>query len=516
MGYETNIKTGKQAVLGIANGVNIVANAVKLTLGAAGRNAVLWELHYPFHMVTNDGISIARKAEFEDPLEQIGANLIKEVADRSNKESGDGTTTSIVLTQAILNEGLKQDISGMQIKNSLDELVPFILEKIDEQKKDITEAEVEAVATISSESPKLGKIIGEIYTKIGKDGIIELENSRTYDTTYEIKEGVRIKDCGLISPYLANDAQKAVWKKPKILITFDKIGSLADIIPLAERMDNAGISKELVIFYDEMDPSVVSTLIANHIAGGFKVLLLKAPTLFKDLIYLDFAKITGATIVSAESGVTLKNVGLEHLGTCDKIVTDKDETTILGIKDISDHIAELKANGDDKSMLRVSYLTTKAAILKLGANSESELSYIRLKAEDAINASRLALSDGIVAGGGVCLRNISNQLPDTLGGKILKEALRSPFRQIAENAGIIDMADANSYTETIGVDAKSKRAINMWEANIVDPAKVVKNSIKNAISVAGTVLTSEIVITKPKPKQEDMIAQIMEQQQRPF
>jgi chaperonin GroEL len=238
----------------------------------------------------------------------------------------------------------------------------------------------------------------------------------------------------------------------------------------------------------------------THIKGIFKTLIIKAPTLWKDWLYEDFAQITGATIVQTTSGVSFKNLSVEHLGTCDKLITTKEETTVIGIKDISEHIETLKGQGTDDSKIRLAWLQTKAAILKLGANSESELSYFRLKAEDARNASYLALQDGVVAGGGIALFNAAQSLPDTLGGKILRIALASPLEQIIKNTGLnrFDLQEGKDYNlgDIQGFDARTKQLVNMWEAQILDPAKVVKNAIKNALSVASTVLTSSVIITK--------------------
>ncbi len=516
-----NIKTGIYARQGIANGINQIADAVKLTLGAKGRNAIIQSDFSPGHLITNDGISIAKEAYFEDPLEQIGANIIKEVADRTNKESGDGTTTSIVLLQAILNEGMKENLSGMEVKNSLDELLPMIEESIDKQKKEITEADVHSVATISAESEELGNLIGKIYQEITKEGIIELDNSKTFETTYEIKEGVRLKNAGFISPYMANSGKKAIYKKPLILITKQKISVISDIEPLIEKLMDKGIG-ELVIFTDDMDSGVAGRLIATHLQGNFKVLIIKAPIIWKDYIFEDFAKITGATVIGDASGTTLKSLTLAQLGTCDKIITDREETTVLGIKDISEHIKDLQEKGDDDSRLRLSWLTTKAAILKIGANSESELSYKRLKAEDAINAARLALQDGVVPGGGLTLFRTALKMPDTIGGNILREALKMPMKQIIENAGDsledlkVKHGEMVACSPSRIYDAKQRKIVDEPSSGIEDPAKVVKNAIKNAISIAGTVLTSEIVMIKPKKSIEEMQLEVMSKAGRPF
>ena len=269
-----NFLTQDEARQKLITGINKVADAVKLTLGASGSNAILEENLIPYHIITNDGISIANKIQLQDPIENIGANIIREVADRTNKNSGDGTTTSIVLTQAILKEGSKSSKTGMQIKRELDEMIPLIDAAIDDQKKLITVDDVEAIATISAEDPEMGKLIQEIYQKIGKDGIIELDNSNTYETYYDIKEGVRLRNCGYISSYMANDKQDAIYKNPSILIAKQKIASIQDVLPLLEKLSAEGKS-EIVIFCDEIDTSVVSTLVLNHVQGAYKSLISK-------------------------------------------------------------------------------------------------------------------------------------------------------------------------------------------------------------------------------------------------
>lgn len=502
-----NIYLNNEARTKLIAGANKVADAVKLTLGAAGANAILQEGLYPYHITTNDGVSVANKIHLSDPVEQMGANIMKEIADRANKESGDGTTTSIVLTQAILQEGMKSDASPMEIKRSLDECLPIILKSIDDQTKQITPKEVGQVATISSEDEKMGALFQEIYEKIGKDGIVDLDNSGLPDTFYEITEGVRLRGCGFTYPYMANDGKGkvATYLVPKVLITKQKITSMGDIVKLIRALQSQSVN-ELVIFCDEIDPSVSSALAYLHhgttpqgtALDTFRILIIKAPTLWKDWLFEDFAKITGATIIDPSQGTSFKTLGMHHLGTCDKIVTTKDETVITGIHDISAHIKALQENNTDDSRLRLAWLQTKTAVLKLGANSESELSYKRLKAEDARNASYLALQGGVVAGGGIGLFNVFDSLPKTIGGNILRVAIQSPLKQIISNYGGLDEKSSGTIGKTLGFNAKTGEIVDMWQAGILDPALVVKNSIRNAISVAGTVLTARIVVTEHK------------------
>lgn len=492
--YNSNVYTGQEARDHLMIGANCVADAVKVTLGAKGSNAILQEAQYPFHIITNDGISIAQKVVLQHPVQQMGANIMKEVADRSNKESGDGTTTAITVAQAILAEGKNRTESPIEIKRSLDACLPVIFESLDKQKRTITVDDVASVAAISGESVALGNTLQEIYQKIGAEGIIELDNSGTFETTYEVTEGVRLRFAGYLSPYMANQGTKAVYKNPKILIAKQRIATLADIDPLFQEMQREGVN-ELVMYVDDIDQSVLAALAFTHMKGIFKTLIIKAPTLWKDWLYEDFAKITGATIVESASGVTFKNVAFEHLGTCEKLVTTKEETTVIGIKDIAEHVKALEENKDEETKLRLSWLKTKAAVLKLGANSESELSYVRLKAEDARNAAHLALQDGVVPGGGVALLNATKSLPKTIGGEILAKALEAPILQIIENAGKKEMDFFGAtLTETQGYDAKENKVVDMWEAKIIDAAAVTKNSVKNAISIAGTLLTTSVAI----------------------
>lgn len=507
---KSNIYLADEAREALIRGVDAVADAVKLTLGASGANAILEAGMAPGHIVTNDGVSIAMQAHLEDPVENMGANLIKEIADRSNKESGDGTTTSTVLAQAILHAGQGVTASPMEIKRSLNECIPLINASLDAQKRDITVDEVGQVATISAEDEKMGALLQEIYQQIGKDGIVELDVSNLPETFYEITEGVRLRGAGFLGAYSTTEPGKAMYKNPLILITKQKINSTDDIEPAMKLVSSRGKS-ELVIYCDEIDMGVASQLAYTHLSGKFKTLVIKAPTLWKDWITEDFAEITGATVIDPAEGLNLRTLSYANFGTCGKIIVTKDETRVIGIADISTYLEFLEEENTDESKLRLAWLQTKAAILKLGANSETELSYTRLKAEDARNASYQALQEGIVPGGGVALLNAAQELPDTIGGKILKEALLAPFMQIVINAGgnvnhiagteqgVDDIELMNKGTGATGFNAKTGMIVDMNEEGIVDPVKVTKAAVKNAISVAGTVLTTSVIVTAPRP-----------------
>lgn len=491
----SNVYLNDEARAGLMRGVDAVADAVKLTLGAGGANAVLEAGVQPGHLITNDGVSIAMQVKLEDPIENIGANLVKEIASRSDKESGDGTTTSTVLAQAILHAGDGVEASPMDIKRSLDECLPILNLALDEQTRPITVDEVAGVASVSAESEYLGSLFQEMYQEIGKDGLVELDFSNLPETFYELSEGVRLRNAGWLGAYSSTEPGKAVFKQARILITKQKVSTVDELDPILKAVAQEG-KRELVLFVDEIDMGVASRLAATHLQGGFKTLIIKAPTLWKDWLFEDFAKITGATIIDEVAGTSLKKFSLSYLGSAERIITTKDETRVIGIKDVSEHIAELNSRGDDEGKLRAAWLQTKVATLKLGASSESELSYVRLKAEDARNAAYLALQDGIVPGGGVALMNASFALPETVGGRILRAALRAPMRQIIENAG--GAYKEPECSEDIGFNARTGEWVNMWDAGIVDPVRVVKNAIKNAISVAGTVLTTKVAITLPK------------------
>lgn len=483
-----NIYSNIEARDKIIKGVNKVVDTIKVSYGSAGANTILEASLMPFHEITNDGKKIADSIKLVDPVQNIGANIVKEVANKSDRESGDGRKTSMILLQAILEEGLKSNTASlMEIKRSLDECLPIILNNIDNQTKQITVNEIGKVAEIASESQMLGNKFQEIYNQIGIDGIVELDNSGISDTFFTITEGVRLLGCKPMYPYMMNEdkGRKAIYFAPSILITKQKITSVQDLGNITKQVRNKG-SNEMVIFCDDIDLNVSQALAFLHqgmtpdgtALEPFKTLVIKAPILWKDWLFEDFAKITGATIIDPAQGKTLKNFQYSWLGHCDKIISSKDETVVLGTHDITEHLRVLEEQGTDDSKLRVSRLKTKTAILKLGANSESELSYIRGKALDARNASYLALQGGVVSGAGLAYVIGGSGLPNTIGGKILREALCYPSIQIAKNMGLEKPADLPQ--------------------NIFDPAIVVKNAIINALSVASTILTTQVVITQKK------------------
>lgn len=461
-----NINTTERLLSGITKATNVIRS----TYGSAGGNVILEEELYPQHSVRNDGKAIMDRIKLSDPVENIGVNILKEAGDKAEGESGDGRKTTMLLTEAILKEAQNIEAQPMDIKRSLDECLPIITAAIDAQKKEITVNDVKNVATIASENEQIGTLLQEIYEQIGKEGIVEIDSSGLPETFYEITEGVRIR-AGWFGEYSQTEEGKATYKNPKILISKDKIVSVDQLEEALKILTQNSIN-ELVIYCEDIDISVASRLAITHMRGGFKTLIIKAPVLWKDWIYEDLAKMTGATPVDSKEGKTFKTLSLQDLGTCDKIIATKDETRIIGIKDISEHIESIKDN-----QLRVSWLQTKVAVLKVGAISESELSYIIKKAKDACSASYFALKDGVVEGGGVAFLNCIAELPDTIGGKILTHALVTPHDQILANFGV----------DTMNIPD-----------NVVDASWVVKNAIKNAISIAGTILTAKSVIILPK------------------
>lgn len=508
---KSNVTIGDEAIAKMLKGISVATQAIRLTYGAAGSNAVIESDLYPYHQVANDAQTIIQAIHVTDPVEKRGLGFLKELSDKANKDSGDGRKTTCIIAEEIIKRGYESKINGITLKKELDSFIPFIEEQIDERKKSITINSVGAVATIASESRALGQVLQEIYFHIGPDGIIYPEGSGTYSTNYTIITGVRFSDSGYLSPYMVHDeeaekenrkATKAIYKNPTILVTKRKISHINDINPLLETLTRQG-KKDLVIFTDDMDSGVASVMVKAHQDRVLNILIIKAPVLWKNYIFEDFARVVGATIVEDATGITFKNLQLNHLGTCEQITVDKDETIIIGGADISDHIAALKAEGSNDSLLRLSWLTTKTALLKLGANNESELSYIRLKCEDAINASRLALRDGVVAGGGSTLFSIAKELPDTVAGNILREALKAPIKQMLDNVGY-EGTDNSWYDGVHGFDIRTLETVDMFERGIIDAATVTKNAVRNAIALASTVLTSNIVVTIPAKSAEQI------------
>lgn len=475
----------------MAEGVRKAASVVGKTMGKTGVNVSLEHKLNPKHLLVNDGATIIEAIELADPIESIGLSFLKEAVARSNANSGDGSSTTTTILSSILEQGVKLQNTTLEVKRSLDDCLPIIENSIKKQRKEITAKDIKAVATIAGEDEEVAEILQEIYEKIGETGIIHLENSGTYDTNYSLIEGVRFVDTGYLSPYMAHDHKtKAIYKNPTILVTKNKISHINDINPLLGALE-AQNKKDLVIFTDDMDSGVARLLIEAHTKGIVNILIIKAPTLWKSLVFEDFAKCIGATIIEDSSGTKLgKEIQIGWLGTCETLICDKEEVTLLGIQDISDHIKSLEELGTTDSKLRLSWLTPKTAILKLGAKSETELSWRRYKTEDAIFSSRAALRNGVVAGGGVALKNVILDLPDTIGGNILKVALMAPITQICANMQI-------EIPEKFGDE-------------VIDSTDIVLNAVRNSLGIAATMLTTSAVITlSPKSTEELLNAATM-------
>ncbi len=504
-----NIFSSEEARAGLIRGVDKVADAVKGTLGAAGYNYVSEKFEYPYYVVSNDGVSLAKDIELADPLERLGASMVKEVATRSDKQGGDGTTTAITLIQAIVHEGIKSDAHPMVLKKSLEECLPIIEASIKSQTKDISVDEVGQVAAISAEDEKIGALIQEIYQKIGKDGILYPDISKTFEDHYTLGNGVKVEGAGLASPYMADFNENmqplnaAVIKNATVLVTKQKItNARRDIETIIGQLSGKQV-RDLVIFADDMEPTVIPDLVSTRIKNGFRTVIVKLPTVWKDQWFEDIARLTGATVIDQSAGLNFSTMKVGHLGTLGSFLADKNDTFMDGTLDISAYIDELNADGTDESKIRAARLNTKTARLFVGASSDAALFYKQKKVEDARNAAYQALHGGVVAGGGVTLANVSRVMPDTAGGNILKAALTAPAKQIAANAGRVDMVIGDDYSGTNGYDAKKDMFLDMMVEGIVDPATVVLSSVRNAISVAATVLTARVAVTIPRREEHE-------------
>jgi len=496
------LHTGQEVREKLMAGINKVASAVAGTMGTAGSNAIIEAIENPGHLVTNDGWMIATSMRLQDPIEEMGRKILVEAISRANKQSGDGSSTTTVLTAALIQEGMKLDTHPMVLKRELESFIPLIEKSLNEQKREITVNEVGAVAAISAEDDAIGALIQEIYQQIGPDGIIHWDISKTSDDTYTVGSGITINGAGFISPYMCDVDEKsgnllnqARWKNSPVLITKQKITSAGEFEALFANL-NAREIKEVVIFCDEIEATVIPDLIKTRIMRGFKTLVVKMPTLWKDEWYEDLALATGATIIDPNAGLTFKLMKPEHLGNVGNIVVTKDETFLDGIKDLADHIAELKTENTDATNLRASRLNVKTARLFVGAPSDSALSYKRLKVEDAISAAWQALHGGIVPGGGVALVNVADVIPETEAGNVLSTALCTPFHTIVKNAG--GTMDIHEVTTSVGFNTRTMEKVDMFDAQITDPTAVVLNACRNAISVAATILTANTLVTLPR------------------
>ncbi|HEM6098019.1 TPA: chaperonin GroEL [Streptococcus suis] len=520
------IKFAADARESMVRGVDILADTVKVTLGPKGRNVVL-EKAYGSPLITNDGVTIAKEIELEDHFENMGAKLVSEVASKTNDIAGDGTTTATVLTQAIVREGLKNVTAGANpigIRRGIEAAVVTAVEALKAQASPVSnKAEIAQVAAVSSRSEKVGEYISEAMERVGTDGVITIEESRGMETELDVVEGMQF-DRGYLSQYMVTDNEKMVaeLENPFILITDKKISHIQDILPLLESILQT--NRPLLIIADDVDGEALPTLVLNKIRGTFNVVAVKAPG-FGDrrkAMLEDIAILTGGTVITEDLGLDLKDATIEALGQAAKVVVDKDGTTIVegagNPEAIANRVAVIKSQIEvttsefdrEKLQERLAKLSGGVAVIKVGAATETELKEMKLRIEDALNATRAAVEEGIVAGGGTALVNVIDSVAklelkgdDETGRNIVLRALEEPVRQIAYNAGyegsvIIDKLK-NSELGT-GFNAATGEWVNMMDAGIIDPVKVTRSALQNAASVASLILTTEAVVAnKPEP-----------------
>ena len=514
----------------LLSGVEQISKAVKTTLGPCGRMVML-DKKYGAPTITKDGVSVAKEIELEDPYENMGAQFVREVASKTNDDAGDGTTTATVLSYALVREGIKAVAAGMrpiEIKRGMDKAVKVAVDEIKKNAKPVKGADdITNIATISANNdPEIGKMLADAIEKVGKDGVITVEESKNMDMTVDTVEGMQF-DRGYISSYFVTDRERmeADFDDAYVLIYDKKISAMKDLLPILEKVANAG--RALVIICEDVDGEALTTLVLNTIRGTIKVCAVKAPGFGdrrKDMLQ-DIAILTGGTVVSEEVGLKLETCGTEVLGKAKSIKIDKDNTTIVGgagsSKAIKDRVAEIKTaiekstSSYDKEQLqkRLAKLAGGVAVINVGANTETEMKEMKFRVEDTIAATRAALEEGIVSGGGLALIEASkalNEIPadltedEKVGFKIVRRALEEPMRQIAENAGLdgsVIAERAKTEKKGVGYNARTGEWVNMLEAGIIDPAKVTCSALKNAASVAGTLLTTECAITDiPEPK----------------
>ena len=517
----------EEARRALGRGVDALANAVKVTLGPKGRNVVL-EKKFGAPTITNDGVTIARDIELEDPFENMGAQLVKEVATKTNDIAGDGTTTATLLAQAMIHEGMRNVVAGanpMIIKKGINKAVNALVEEIQAKSKTIeSKADIAQVATISSADEETGELIAEAMEKVGKDGVITVEESKSMATNLSVVEGMQF-DRGYISPYLVTDTDKmeAVLDDPYILITDRKISAIADILPILEQVVKQG--KQLAVIAEDVDGEALTTIVVNKLRGTFKALAVKAPG-FGDrrkAMLEDIAILTGGTVISEELGRKLDSVTLDDLGRARQIRSTKEETTIVdgvGDKDaiaarvaqIKKQIAETTSDFDkEKLQERLAKLAGGVAVIEIGAATEVEMKDKKYRIEDALNATRAAVEEGIVAGGGTTFIDILPALDkldvegdEKVGVNIVRRAIEEPVRQIASNAGLegsVVVEEVKKAGDGIGFNALKNEYVDMIKAGIVDPAKVTRSALQNAASIASMVLTTEtLVADKPEEK----------------
>jgi len=516
----------------LLKGLNKLANAVTATLGPRGRNVVL-DKGFGAPEITNDGVTIAKEIELEDKFENLGAEVAKEAASKTNDVAGDGTTTATLLTQYLVNEGFKNIAAGadpLQIKAGLDKGLAKVKEALKKLSKKITtKEEMIQIATISAENSEVGKLIADVFDEVGKSGVVTVEESKTFGLQKEIVEGMQF-DQGYISPYMITNPERmeAVYEEPYILVTDKKISSLSEILPIMEKLNQAG-KKNLVIIAEDVEGEALATMVINKLRGVFNTLAVKAPGYGerrKEMLQ-DIAVLTGAQVISEEVGLKLENAEISQLGRARKVIATKEKCTIIEGKgkkeDIQARIEQIKKELEvtesefdrEKLQERLAKLSGGVAVIKVGAATEIEQKQKQQKIEDAVNATRAALEEGIVPGGGVALIRCIPALEELrvseeqkVGVNILKKVLEMPLRKIAENAGQDGGVIAQRVKEgkgDFGYNALTNRFENLYKSGIIDPTKVVRCALENAVSAAGMLLTTEVVITdKPEKKEKEI------------
>ena len=528
-----DLKFSEDARQAMLRGVDKLANAVKVTIGPKGRNVVL-DKEYVAPLITNDGVTIAKEIELEDPYENMGAKLVQEVANKTNEIAGDGTTTATVLAQAMIQEGLKNVTSGANpvgLREGIDKAVRVAVEALhDISQKVENKNEIAQVGAISAADEEIGKYISEAMDKVGNDGVITIEESNGLDTELEVVEGMQF-DRGYQSPYMVTDSDKMIaeLERPYILVTDKKISSFQDILPLLEQVVQS--SRPILIVADEVEGDALTNIVLNRMRGTFTAVAVKAPGFGerRKAMLEDLAILTGATVITDDLGLELKDASIDMLGTANKVEVTKDNTTVVDgdgddnsidarVSQIKAQIEETDSDFDrEKLQERLAKLAGGVAVIKVGAASETELKERKLRIEDALNSTRAAVEEGIVAGGGTALVNIYNKVEEieaegdvATGVNIVLKALSAPVRQIAENAGLegsviverLKHADAG-----VGFNAATNEWVNMLEEGIVDPTKVTRSALQHAASVAAMFLTTEAVVANiPEPESNDNAA----------
>jgi len=523
-----DIKFDIEAREGLKRGIDALGNAVKVTLGPKGRNVIISK-SFGSPQVTKDGVSVAKEIELEDALENMGAQMVKEVASKTNDLAGDGTTTATVLAQAIVKEGLKNVASGanpMDLKRGIDKAVVKIVEHLAKQAKEVgsSSEKIKQVASISANNDEtIGELIAQAFEKVGKEGVITVEEAKGTDTYVDVVEGMQF-DRGYLSPYFVTDSEKMVAEldRPYILLYDKKISTMKDLLPVLEPVAQSG--KPLLIIAEDIDGEALATLVVNKLRGTLRIAAVKAPG-FGDrrkAMLEDIAILTGGTVIAEERGFTLENATIDMLGTAERVSIDKDNTTIVNgagkSEDIKARAAQIKAQIEnttsdydrEKLQERLAKLSGGVAVLYIGAASEVEMKEKKDRVDDALHATRAAVEEGIVAGGGIALLRAKNALAkikpvnadEETGIKIILKALEAPLRTIVENAGVegsvIVSKVLESSREAFGYNAKSGQYTDMFRAGIIDPKKVTRVALENAASVAGMILTTECALVDIK------------------